>query len=87
MTEREKRHEHSFPNGTVSVKMHKRKRLTLVVDRDELHEGVAERLEALEHENRTLRRVISEMNKCCRMWDSAPCVHEQARMHLEQGDG
>jgi len=52
---------HSFPNGTVSVKMHKRKRLTLVVDRAELNEGLIARIEALEHENRTLRRRLYEV--------------------------
>lgn len=50
--------EHSFPQGTVSVKLHKRKRLTLVVPREELDAAIVERLEALEHENRILRRKL-----------------------------
>lgn len=52
---------HSFPNGTVSVKLHKRKRLTLVVAREEMDAMLVERIEALEHENRVLRRKVCEM--------------------------
>jgi chaperonin cofactor prefoldin len=52
---------HAFPNGTVAVKMHKRKRLTMVVAREE--EVLVERIEALEHENRVLRRRISELTQ------------------------
>jgi len=51
--------DHAFPNGTVSVKMHKRKRLTLVVAREDLEPLLVERIEALEHENTVLRRKLS----------------------------
>jgi uncharacterized protein (UPF0335 family) len=54
---------HAFPNGTVAVKMHKRKRLTMVVAREDLEEVLVERIEALEHENRVLRRRISELTQ------------------------
>jgi hypothetical protein len=52
---------HSAPNGTVSVKMHKRRRLTLVVPREELDALLIERVEALEKENRHLRRRVTEV--------------------------
>lgn len=51
--------EHSAPNGTVSVKMHKRKRLTLVVPREELDAAVVEQIERLTRENAILRRNLS----------------------------
>lgn len=54
--------EHAFPNGTVSVKLHKTKRLTLVVAREELDAALIERIEALEHENRLLRRKVTELS-------------------------
>ena len=54
---------HAFPNGTVSVKMHKRKRLTLVVAREELDQAVLARMEQLESENRILRRKITELTR------------------------
>jgi uncharacterized protein (UPF0335 family) len=47
----------------VAVKMHKRKRLTMVVAREDLEEVLVERIEALEHENRVLRRRISELTQ------------------------
>jgi hypothetical protein len=52
---------HSAPNGTVAVKMHKRRRLTLVVPREELDAVLIERIEALEHENRMLRRKVTAL--------------------------
>ena len=58
--------EHSFPNGTVSVKMHKRKRLTLVVAREDLEAGLIERIEELEHENRVLRRKVTALTEAAR---------------------
>jgi flavin-dependent dehydrogenase len=54
------RREHLFPNGTVTVRMHKRKRLTLVADREEFDQLLVERVEKLEHENTVLRRLLSE---------------------------
>ena len=51
--------EHSAPNGTVSVRMHKRKRLTLVVPRDELDEAIVSQIESLQRENAILRRGLS----------------------------
>lgn len=53
---------HAFPNGTVSVKLHKRKRLTLVVAREELDAALIDRVELLEHENRLLRRKVMEQS-------------------------
>jgi hypothetical protein len=40
--------------------MHKRKRLTLVADREEFDQLLVERVEKLEHENTVLRRLLSE---------------------------
>lgn len=54
---------HSAPNGTVSVKMHKRRRLTLVVPREELDSLLIERVESLEKENRHLRRKVTELTQ------------------------
>ncbi len=54
---------HSFPNGTVTVKMHKRKRLTLVVAREELDATLIDRIETLEHENRILRRKVTALTE------------------------
>ena len=53
--------EHSFPNGTVTVKMHKRKRLALVAAREDLDAALVDRIETLEHENRILRRKVTEL--------------------------
>jgi uncharacterized protein (UPF0335 family) len=53
--------EHAFPNGTVAVKMHKRKRLTMVVAREDLDAALVARIEELERENRILRRKVTEM--------------------------
>lgn len=55
--------EHSFPEGTVSVKLHKRKRLTLVVGREELNAALVERIEVLEYENKMLRRKVTELTR------------------------
>lgn len=54
---------HSFPNGTVSVKMHKRKRLTMVVAREDLDATLVARIEELEKENRILRRKVTELTQ------------------------
>lgn len=68
--------EHSFPSGTVSVKLHKRKRLTLVADRGEFEAALIERMERLEHENRVLRRKVTELLLDARNGSSTFVEHE-----------
>jgi hypothetical protein len=58
----EQEYVHSNPNGTVSVRMHKRHRLTLVVSRDELDAALIEQLERLQHQNRMLRRKVTDLS-------------------------
>jgi hypothetical protein len=50
--------ERYFPEGTVTVRLHRRKRLNLVVDRRELEEALVVDMEGLRIENERLKKKL-----------------------------
>jgi hypothetical protein len=55
--------ERYFPEGTVTVRLHRRKRLNLVVDRRELEEALVVDMEGLRIENERLKKKLSDATR------------------------
>jgi hypothetical protein len=55
--------ERYFPEGTVTVRLHRRKRLNLVVDRRELEEALVVDMEGLRIENERLKKKLGDTTR------------------------
>ena len=61
------RQPYPFPEGTVSVRLHKKKRMVLVADRRDFEEALMVEMEALRTENMKLKALLRQLREELRL--------------------